>query len=62
MAKFKHLVTMLLCGVSTFSIQQSPVQTSSITHNHITRQAMNMTWTSFANSISKVIVAEDARK
>ena len=53
MAKFKHLVTMLLCGVSTFSIQQSPIQTSPTSYNHITRQAMNMTWTSFANSISK---------
>ena len=62
MAKFKHLVTMLLCGVSTFSIQQSPNQTSPTTYNHITRRAMNMTWTSCADSIAKVIFAEDTGK
>lgn len=62
MAKLKNLVAMFICGVTTFSIQQPPIQISPTSHNDITRHAMGMTWASFEKSLSKVMVAEGIEK
>lgn len=54
MSKLKYLGTMILCGLSTFSIHQSAIQFTPMSTNQITRQAMSLTGDSLSNSISVV--------
>lgn len=54
MSKLKYLGMMILCGLSTFSIHQTAIQFTPMSTNQITRQAMNLTGQSLADSISAV--------
>ena len=54
MAKLKYLGMMILCGLSTFSIQQTSSQVTLMSTDQITRQALTMTGNSLSNAITTV--------